>query len=364
MVVQQNIMNIGIIGCGNISKTYLTNAALFPSVKVTAVADIRRDAAEARGAEFGVPARSVAELLADPSIGAVVNLTIPAAHVEVGMQILEAGKHAYLEKPLAVDLASGRRLLEYAASRGLRVGCAPDTFMGAGQQTARHLLDAGAIGEPLSGSVFMMFGGPEGWHPNPSFFYQPGGGPMLDRGPYYMATLVNLFGPVKSIMGSCSRGYAERTCGAEAIRGQRISVEISTHVTGVLTFHSGPVITVAFSFDVKDHTHRHIEIYGTKGSMSVPDPNMFGGDVLVKVGGTEWVVQPHTHPYAENSRMIGLVDLLEGAATGRTGRCDGGLAYHALEIMLAFEQSHCEGRRIDLESRPERPAAMPGLSGK
>ncbi len=353
-------MKIGIIGCGNISKTYLENARRFPSLEIIAVADIRPEAAQVRAQEFGLVALSVEELLAHQEIGAVVNLTIPAAHVEVSRRALAAGKHVYVEKPIGIDLASAKDLLDRADALGLRVGCAPDTFLGAGQQTARHCLDHGMIGKALSGTIFMLGAGPESWHPNPQFFYEPGGGPMLDMGPYYITALVNLFGPVKSVIASTTRGYTERICGHESIRGQKIPVQVYTHYTGVLEFHSGPVITAAISFDVKSHGHRNIEIYGTEGSLSIPDPNTFGGEVLACLPGSkEWVPQPYTHEYADNSRILGLIDLLDGLQQRRASRCDGRLAYHVLEVMLSFEKSHESGRRVYLESQPERPAALP-----
>ncbi len=354
-------MNIGIIGCGNISKAYLTNAQRFSSVKVTAVADIFPAAAQARAEEFQVPAVSVDDLLADPSIEAVVNLTIPAAHVPVGLQILEAGKHAYLEKPLGTDIESAHRLLDTAKTRGLRVGCAPDTFLGAGQQTARDVIDRGSIGTPLSGTAFMLSNGPEGWHPSPAFFYQEGGGPLLDMCPYYITTLVNLLGPIKSVIASATKGFTQRTCGHENVKGQTLPVEINTHYSGVLEFHSGAIIAAVFSFDVQAHKHSHIEIYGSEGSLCVPDPNGFAGDVLVrsKTSGSDWEKQDFTHAYTDNSRVLGLVDLMDGIKTGRPGRCDGTLAMHVLEVMLAFNTSQTEQRRIEIQSHPARPEALP-----
>ena len=265
-------LGIGIIGCGNISEAYLKAASYFPILDIKGIADIRHEAAEARAAQFGLRAMSVDELLADPSIEIIVNLTIPAAHVEVGLKALAAGKHVHSEKPLGLTTAEARPLLQMAKERGLRVGCAPDTFLGGSHQTCRKLIDEGAIGRPLAGSAFFMCPGHERWHPNPAFYYAKGGGPMLDMGPYYITALVNLIGPVARVAGITSRARSEREITSEPLKGTMIPVEVATHVAGTLEFVSGAVVSIAMSFDVPRHRHRPIELYGTDGSLSVPDP--------------------------------------------------------------------------------------------
>ncbi|HEU5086878.1 MAG TPA: Gfo/Idh/MocA family oxidoreductase, partial [Roseiflexaceae bacterium] len=285
---------IGIIGCGNISGIYLENGKLLDAFNIVAVSDIDMDRASARAAEYGVPrACSVDELLADPDIQIVINLTIPAAHAEVARQVINAGKSVYNEKPLAVRREDGRQLLELAREKGVRVGCAPDTFLGAGIQTCRKLIDDGWIGEPVAAVAFMPSHGPESWHPNPEFFYQVGGGPMFDMGPYYLTTLVNLLGPVRRVAGSARITFPERTITNQYNYGDKIKVNTATHIAGVMDFHSGAVGTIITSFDIWSASLPRIEIYGSQGSLSVPDPNTFGGPVLVRrAGATEWTQVP------------------------------------------------------------------------
>ncbi|MEQ9689440.1 MAG: Gfo/Idh/MocA family oxidoreductase, partial [Bauldia litoralis] len=281
-------VGIGFIGCGNISAAYLKAARDFPILDVRAVADIAPQAAAARGEEFGVPAKSIDDLLDDPAIEVVVNLTVPLAHVEVGLRAIAAGKHVHSEKPLAVTVAEARRLLDAARDRGVRVGCAPDTFLGGGHQTCRKLIDEGAIGMPLAGTAFFMCPGHERWHPNPGFYYLAGGGPMLDMGPYYITDLVNLLGPVRRVAGVTSRARSERLITSEPLNGTVVPVEVATHAAGTLEFVSGPVVTIVMSFDVAAHRHRPIELYGSEAAMSVPDPNNFGGDIEIARAGGAW----------------------------------------------------------------------------
>lgn len=352
-------MKVGIIGCGAISEIYLQNARRFGAVELVAVSDLNPHVAQQRATDHGVEALSVEALLADPAIEVVVNLTIPAAHAEVGKAAIAAGKHHYSEKPLAITLEDSRQLLAAAEARQRRLGCAPDTVLGAGIQTVRALVDEGAIGTPLSGTAMMQQGGPDRWHPNPGFFFRAGGGPMLDMGPYYLTTLVTLLGPVRAVTGTVAKGYAERTCKHPDIAGRRLPVEVPTHFAGVLEFHQGAVVTVVMSFDVFAHRHAPIELYGTEGSLVLPDPNTFGGPVeLYRTESSAWEERPVTRPYAENSRILGLVDLIEGIEENRPPRCSGELAHHILEVMLTFEKAALEGRRLELESRPARPAAL------
>jgi predicted dehydrogenase len=360
-------LGIGIIGTGNISSAYL-KAMLgrdglpgFPVLEVKGLADMRPEAAAARAEEFGLEAMSVETMLADPEIALVVNLTIPRAHVEVGLRALDAGKHVYSEKPLGIAFTEGKRLVESAAARGLRIGSAPDTFLGGAHQQARAVLDSGAIGSPVGGTAFMMIPGHESWHPDPAFYYDIGGGPMLDMGPYYITDLVNLLGPVARVVAISSTARTERVITSEPRRGQTVPVRISTHVTGSLGFVNGAVVQIAMSFDVAGHKHVPLEIYGTQASLIVPDPNNFGGTLeLKKPGRTEpWVEVPVEKPYADgNYRSLGVADMAAGILENRPHRANGDLALHVLEVMEAFETASREGHVVEITTRPERPAAL------
>ena len=282
----QSAVKVGVIGCGNISGIYLRNAKVLKGLEVVAAADLVRERAEARAAEYGVPrARSVRALLADPEIRIVLNLTIPKAHASVALAALRAGKSVYNEKPLAIRLEDARRMLKLAKARRLRVGGAPDTFMGAGGQTCRKLIDDGVIGRPVAATAFMMCHGHEGWHPAPDFYYQPGGGPMFDMGPYYLTALVNLMGPVRRVTGSARITFPIRTITSQPLHGTKITVRTPTHIVGVMDFASGAVGTIITSFDVWAAQLPRIEVYGSAGTLSVPDPNTFGGPVRLRLAG-------------------------------------------------------------------------------
>ena len=350
-------MKIGIIGCGNISSAYFEGARKTDILEIKACADLRIEAAQAQAEKYNSHAYSVDQLLGDSEIELVVNLTIPRAHVDVGLQVLESGKHVYSEKPLGVDTKSGKQLIDTAAEKGLRVGSAPDTFLGAGIQTSRQALDAGKIGRPIAGSAFMCGHGPEGWHPNPTFFYDIGGGPMLDMGPYYVTALVNILGPVKRVAAITTKGFEERIATSQALHGLRIPVEITTHLTGTLEFQNGAIITMIMSFDMWRHSLPCIEIYGETGSMTVPDPNGFGGPVHVCPAGGDWEEQEI--PFPNNARMIGVIDMVSAIRLGRTHRANGVLAYHVLEVMLAFDKSSETSEHVEIESTTERPAPLP-----
>lgn len=356
-----NPIGIGIVGCGNISPAYLKAAKVFPILKVVALADMNPKAAEARGAEFGIPAKSVADLLADPAIEIVINLTVPGSHVEVGLQAIAAGKHVHSEKPLGIAVAEARKLIDAAKAKGLRVGCAPDTFLGGAHQTCRKLIDEGAIGQPIAGTAFVMGPGHERWHPNPGFFYLKGGGPMLDMGPYYITALVNMLGPVKRVAGYASRLRAERLITSEPLKGTKIPVEVATHVAGTMEFVSGALVTLVTSFDVARHNHRPIEIYGSEGAMCVPDPNWFGGQIETATAAmANWRPVITEHAYANgNFRILGVADMAHAIRSGRPHRASGALAFHVLETMEAFQRSSDAGTHISIESRPERPAMLP-----
>jgi predicted dehydrogenase len=357
-------VGVGVIGCGNISAAYLKAAKSFPLLDIRALADLNPAAAEARGAEFGIPSRSVEALLADEAIEIVLNLTIPDAHVEVGLKAVAAGKHVHSEKPLGVNLTEGQTLVRAAAGKGVRLGCAPDTFLGGAHQTARKLIDEGLIGRPIGGSAYFMCPGHERWHPNPGFYYLRGGGPILDMGPYYVTDLVNLLGPVASVSGVATRLRAERTITSQPLAGTRIPVEVATHVTGVLAFQSGAAVSLTISFDVPRHKHTPLEIYGEKGSLIVPDPNFFGGEILFGGADEDWREMPTEHGYADgNYRIIGVADMARAIRENRPHRASGALAYHVLEVMLAFQTSSDVGKAVKIESRPERPEPLrPGDS--
>ena len=351
---------IGIIGCGNISKIYCGIPKKFSNVEVVACADIDLERARAKAAEHGIAkALSVDDLLEDPDVEIAVNLTIPAVHAAVSKRILEAGKHVYSEKPLATNREDAVALLKLAKEKGLRVGCAPDTFLGAGLQTCRQIIDAGTIGEPVAAMGALQSRGPEGWHPDPEFFYQPGAGPMFDMGPYYLTALTSLLGPVRRVTGSARTSFPERTIGSKAKLGQKIKVNTHTHIAGVLDFAAGAVGTLITSFDVHGGAP-FIEIYGSEASLAVPDPNTFGGVVGLRVPGERtFAEQPLTSPYSENVRGIGVADMAAAIRDGRPHRANADMAFHVLDLMIAFHEASATDRHVELGSAMERPAALP-----
>ena len=348
------------IGCGNISGAYFRGCKPYDILEIVACADLIMDRAEEKAEEFEIPrACSVEELLADPEIQIVVNLTIPKAHTEVSLAAIAAGKNVHCEKPLATDRDDGAKALVAAQERGVLVGCAPDTFLGGGIQTCRKLIDDGWIGEPVAATAFMVGHGHESWHPAPDFYYQVGGGPMFDMGPYYLTALVNLLGPVKRVTGSTQITFPQRTITTEARYGERIVVETPTHITGVMDFANGAVGTIIMSFDVWSHHLPTIEVYGSEGSLSVPDPNGFRGPVRVRRPGAEdWSEVPLTHS-PDVSRGIGVADMAYALTHGRPHRASGKLAYHVLDTMQAFEDASTAGRHVELQSTCSRPAPLP-----
>lgn len=352
-------VKVGIIGAGNISEQYLKASRTFPILDVVGIADLMLSRAESRADAFGIRAYTPDDLLADPEIEIVINLTIPAAHGAVSLAALEAGKHVYSEKPLAITREEGQRILTTAAQRGLLVGCAPDTFLGGGLQTCRKLIDDGWIGEPVAATAFLTSRGPESWHPDPAFFYQSGAGPMFDMGPYYLTTLIHLLGPVRRVTASTRRSFSERIATSPARFNERIPVSVSTHLAGVLDFVSGPVATLITSFDVWHSSLPRIEIYGSEGTLSVPDPNIFGGPVRVRrAEAEEWSTIPLTH-YVPSGRSIGVADMAYALRSGRQHRANGQLAYHVLDLMYAFDEASETGCHISIESQCERPAPLP-----
>jgi predicted dehydrogenase len=330
-------VRVGVIGCGTISSIYLKNcSALFDNLKVIALADLVPERSAEKAAEFGVSrTETVEQILTDSEIDVILNLTIPKAHFQVSKAALEAGKHVYVEKPVSIDLQEGETLAGIAKTKGLLLGGAPDTFLGAGIQTCRKLIADGWIGKPVAATAFMLCGGHERWHPDPAFYYQTGGGPMFDMGPYYLTALVALLGPVSSLAGMTSTTWQQRTVTSQPKKGQIIQVEVPTHVSGLLQFKSGAQATIMTSFDIKGgHGHTPIEIYGTEGSLQVPDPNTFGGPVHYRrAGAKEWSEIPLLAPFQENSRGLGLSDLADALQTGRKPRACADLTVHVLELM-------------------------------
>lgn len=356
-------VKIGVVGCGQISGAYFRRFPQFDMLECVACADLDMERARASAEEFGLQkACAVDELLADPDIRIVVNLTIPQAHHAVAMAALEAGKCVHGEKPLTVSREEGRDLLAAAEAKGLLVGSAPDTFLGGGIQTCRKLIDDGWIGTPVAATAFMLGHGHESWHPDPEFYYQAGGGPMFDMGPYYLTALVNLLGPVKRVTGSARISFPERTITSEKKRGKKIEVEVPTHVAGIMDFAGGAVGTIVTSFDVWGHTLPFIEVHGSLASLSVPNPNSFGGPVRIRAGHDPegaWRDVPLTHVYTDNWRGIGVADMARALLSGRQHRANGALAYHVLEMMHAFHDASAAGVHVNLESTCRRPDALP-----
>jgi predicted dehydrogenase len=352
---------IGVIGCGNISRAYASKLRVLPDLDLVACADLDADRARALATEFEVPLVLTPDaLLEHPDVDVVLDLTVPLAHAQVTGAALTAGKHCYSEKPLALDTRTGADLVRLAQQRGLRLGCAPDTFLGAGLQTCRALIDAGAIGTPLAANAFLLGAGPESWHPDPGMFYRLGAGPLFDMGPYYITALVTLLGPVRRVTGAARISRPRRQVTSQPLAGTSIEVEVPTHVAGVLEHESGPVATLVVSFDVPATRYRFIEVYGTEGTLAVPDPNTFGGPVQVRrAGDADWTDMPLRHGNAEQSRGLGLADMVRAERSGRAHRASGELALHALEVMEGILAAAGTGARQDIVSRVERPAPLP-----
>ncbi|WP_204112424.1 Gfo/Idh/MocA family protein [Shimia biformata] len=359
-------LGVGIIGCGNISKAYLSLAPNFNGIELRAVADLNKDAAQARAAEFGVRAETVDGLLAASDIDMIVNLTIPAAHYDVSSRALEAGKHVYSEKPFVLSLEEGEALRKLASSKGLRVGSAPDTFLGGAHQLARRVIDEGHVGQITSGTAFVMSHGMEHWHPNPDFFFQPGAGPVLDIGPYYITNLVQLIGPVKRVAAITSTPSPTRTILSEPRKGEKIPVDTPTTIHALLEFANGATITLCTSWDVWKHTHSPMELYGSEGSLYVPDPNFFSGDVkLTPANGETEVVPMWGHPFAvpndgerANYRVSGLADMALAISEGRAHRCSLELATHVVEVMTGILAAGEQGGFVDMTTTCDRPAPL------
>jgi len=363
-------LGIGIIGCGNISAAYMRLAPLFTGIEMRACADLNHEAATARAAEFDLRADTIERLLGADDIDIIVNLTVPIAHFEVSKMILEAGKHVYSEKPFVLSVDEGRKLAGLAKSAGRRVGSAPDTFLGGAHQLARQLIDSGAIGAVTSGTCHVMGHGMEHWHPNPDFFFQPGAGPVLDIGPYYITNLVQLIGPVRRVAAIASIPAPERTITSEPRRGEKIKVETPTTVHALLECDNGATITLGASWDVWRHGHAPMELYGENGSIFVPDPNFFAGTVELVHGGDDAAERPTwEHPFGvpnerhgdnmlANYRAAGLADMAQAIAQDRPHRCSLELALHVVDVMTAILKSGETGAFVTIETTCDRPAPL------
>ncbi|MAI58647.1 MAG: oxidoreductase [Rhodobacteraceae bacterium] len=363
-------LGIGVIGCGNISTTYLTLVPLFKGIEVRAVADINPAAAQEKADEFNVRAQSVDELIRADDIDIVVNLTIPSAHFSTTRKILQAGKHAYSEKPLVLSVEEGQELSALADKNDLRVGSAPDTFLGGAHQQARALIDKGALGDIVSGTAHVMSHGMEHWHPNPDFFFLPGAGPMLDIGPYYVTNLIQLIGPVKQVAALTSAASACRMITSEPRVGETIPVKTPTNIHALLEFEQGATVTLSTSWDVWAHRHENMELYGTNGSIYIPDPNFFGGDVeLIDKDGTVLEKPSYEHPFSvpnmdqsdgkiANYRTAGLADMAQAIAQNRAIRCSMEMAVHAVDVMTSVLKSGEQKEFVTVNTTCERPAAL------
>lgn len=356
-------VNVAVVGCGNISGIYLENLTKrFHNVEVYAISDLIEENTRAKSEKYGIDRiMTFEEIIADPNVEIVLNLTTPPIHFGLCKRALEAGKNVYVEKPLSLNYEQGKELVALAEEKGLLLGCAPDTFLGAGIQTCRHLIDEGLIGDVIGATAFMVCHGHESWHPGPEFYYKKGGGPMFDMGPYYLTALVNMIGSVESVSGMTAISMPTRTITSQPKYGQIIDVEVPTHVNGLLRFSNGAIGNIITSFDVWGSVLPRIEVYGTRGSLIVPDPNGFGGEVLLKqYFDTEFKICPLVTCNSENSRGIGLSDMANALLSGRRNhRACGRLALHVLEIMEKIHTSSDEHREIRLESSCEKPEAMP-----
>lgn len=366
---------IGIIGCGNISGVYFKTAATVRNLELVGAADLDGTRAQAaidklkaniasgeykNAALTREPkAMTVKELLANEEIELVLNLTVPAAHAEIALASLKAGKHIYGEKPFATNRTDGQKIMKLAALKKLRVGCAPDTFLGGSHQTCRKLVDDGWIGKPVAATAFMTGHGPERWHPNPEFFYKPGAGPMFDMGPYYLTALVNLMGPAQRVTGFARASFPTRTVLSQPHYGKVVKVETPTHIASTIEFVNGTLVTLIMSFDVWAAELPRIEVYGTQGTLHIPDPNIFGGVVRVARPGKPFADVPLTHPNEENSRGLGMADMASAILGRRNHRANGDLAFHVLDIMQATLDTQRTGKVVTLISTCQRPAMLP-----
>jgi|LGOV01.1.fsa_nt_gb predicted dehydrogenase len=362
-------LGIGILGCGNISAAYFKQSALFRGIEIRACADINIEAARVRAKEFGVRADTVEDMLAADDIDLVINLTVPAVHYETSAAVLRAGKHVYSEKPFVLSMKEGQEIAKIAAEKGLRVGSAPDTFLGSAHQLARKLVDSGDVGEIVSGSANMMSFGMEHWHPNPDFFFQPGAGPVLDVGPYYIANMVQLIGPIKRVSAISATPRTERLISSEPRAGEYLKVDTPTTLHSLIEFHSGAVIPMTASWDVQYHEHNNMEFYGETGTLILEDPNAFSGEVrMTEMAEKKDIPFEWDHPFQggnglegnnPNYRGVGLADMVGAIIENRPHRCSFEFALHTVDVMLSILKAAETGVSVVLETTCERPAALP-----
>jgi predicted dehydrogenase len=351
-------VGVGVIGAGVISGTYLENLNSFPDVNVLAISDIIPEKAKARAEEFGVAAWGTNEVVLDhPDVELVVDLTVPSAHAEVARSAIDAGKHVWNEKPLALDRASAKTLLERAEAAGLRVGCAPDTFLGSGLQQARKLIEDGTIGTPLTALVLLQSPGPESWHPDPAFLFQEGAGPLFDIGPYYLTALVQSLGPIASVSAVGSKSRETRVIGSGPKAGEEFDVTVPTHVSASAKFESGQSATLIFSFD-SPRRRTLLEITGTEATMILPDPNMFDGKISVQRREDEEPAVVATTTM-QSARGTGALDMARAIREGRPHRAQGAQAYHVLDAMISIDEAITSGAYVELESTVSIPAPLP-----
>ena len=375
-------MKVGVIGCGNIADIYFHNSKnFFNNFEIIACADLNPEASKKYSEKYGIINLSVEELLSNEDIQLVINLTIPNAHFEVSKSILNSGKHSYSEKPISIEFDEGKELLNLAKSKNLYVGSAPDTFLGAGIQKSKQVIEDGTIGEIVLGSISMGVAGHEIWHPNPDFYYKYGGGPILDMGPYYFSALVNLLGPVKSVYSQSRTVYSQREIGSGERKGEKITVDIPTTLISQIEFSNGALIDSFFSFDVYKHNKSHIELFGTKGAINVPDPNMFGGEIKIcdekksdwktiktddmnlgrlntnRIGG-EKNEKANEDPTSANFRGIGVCEMIDSIKENKINRCSGELSLHVLEIMQSILKSAKINEKVNLESVTNIPQSF------
>ncbi|NGN97397.1 Gfo/Idh/MocA family oxidoreductase [Grimontia sp. S25] len=370
---------IGLIGCGVISDKYLTTCQKFDFIDIVACASLNIEESKQKAEAYNIPRVCTPdEIINDPSIDCVLNLTIPAAHAQISIAALNAGKHVYSEKPFVTDLADGEEILALAKAKGLCVGNAPDTFLGGRLQTCKKLMDQGVIGTPTGVMAFVPTRGVERHHPNPDFYYQNGGGPLLDLGPYYLTAMVALLGPITRVCGLAKKTLDERLIESQPRAGEKIPVNVDTHINALLEFESGVQGSLMASFDVWDSQTPRMEIYGENGTICINDPdptdgfNIFGGQVLYKTRETaRWVYRPrtpnlefwsvaeNTHGFNQEARGLGLLDLAYAVKNQRPARANGELAQHVCEVMFGILESAKTGQFVEIKSRCESPSALP-----
>lgn len=363
-------LKAGIVGCGNISTAYLELAKQFEGYDIVACADLNQALADSQAEQFGCRSLSVDDMMADDDVDIIINLTVPAAHYTVSRTAILSGKHVYSEKPFVLSLSEGTELNELADKRGVRIGSAPDTFLGGAHQRARELVDNGTVGQIVGGSCYFQSHGMEHWHPNPDFFFQPGAGPILDMGAYYVSNLVQLIGPVSRVVAMASKPFETRTISSEPRAGETIPVDVATTVNAILEFEQGAQITLCASWDVWASNNNLIELHGTEKSMFLPDPNHFGGDIVVKDSDSEESVSPlgvlsslnyenANGDMTSNYRGIGLADMAMAIKEGREHRCNCDLALHVMDTLMSILRSAETGSFVSLSTTCQRPLALP-----